>query len=184
MNQESYQFRTKKKRNNSVKAIIVVIFALLLGIGGTISFLYLNGINIFAQEEKEPINEEIIPEHLEYYSEDIFEEESLDYVEIVGYGPIKIDSSFPNLELKNVETNDVMLSFNVLNNSKSIYQSNKILPGNSEQFNALQMLDEGEHILTYEIKAYDLNNDNIVLSDITQIQEVIVEGDKWWKEII
>lgn len=179
MNQESYQFRTKKKRNSNVKAIIVVVFALLLGIGGTISFLYLNGINIFAQEEKEPINEEIIPEHLEYYSEDTFKEEPLDYVEIVGYGPIKIDSNFHNLELKNVETNDVMLSFDVLDeNSKSVYQSDRISPGNSEQFNALQMFGEGEHVITYKIKAYDLNNNNIVLSDITQIQEITVEGDK------
>lgn len=178
MNQESYQFKTKKRRNNDVKAIIVVVIALLLGIGGTISFLYLNGINIFAQEEKDPLNEEIIPEHLEYSNEEGFiENEFSEYIEIVGYGPITIDETSPCLEFKNVETNDVSLEFEVIDeNGRSIYKTNRIVPGSSEQFNCLNIFQEGNHILTYKIKAYDLNTNNVLLSDIDQIQEINVKG--------
>ena len=97
------------------------------------------------------------------------------YTEIIGYGTLEIDYDYPYVYLQNPSENDVYMSFDVQYNGNTLYSSGLIAPGNMEQFNVFRCLDAGQHMLTYIISTYDMQNRNVLWSGIQQNQNVLIK---------
>ena len=95
-----------------------------------------------------------------------------EYIELMGYGLLEIDASYPNIYLENPTGNNAYLSFDVVYNGKTLYSSNLIEPGNMEAFNIYECLDAGEHTLSYIISAYHIPSLKTYWTGVEQIQEI------------
>lgn len=158
MYQNSYQYKSSKsQKSKNTKTIIFIIAALIIGIAGTFSFLYLNGSDIFALENDE--------------SHDYYSYEN-GYTELIGYGKLNISETSPLLFFPNPSSNNVLLEYEVLDdNGLVIYNSPLIKPGEEDNLNVYSLLDEGYHSLTYLITSYDQLSSETLLQ-LRQIQEI------------
>lgn len=98
-----------------------------------------------------------------------------EYFELVGYGQLQIDEANPYINLINPSENSVYLSFDVIYNDESLFQTKLIEPGKMEQYDIYSCLDAGEHTLDYVINVYDLIDQKPLWAGINQEQQLIVK---------
>ena len=96
------------------------------------------------------------------------------YTELMGFGQLEINSDFPDVYLINPQDNDVYLSFDVIYDDETLYQSGLIEPGKMEKFDIFSRLDAGRHELIYSISSYDLGSKALLWSGIRQNQEILI----------
>ena len=97
------------------------------------------------------------------------------YFELVGFGRLEINNDNRNLNLINPSNNTVYLSFDVIYDNESLYQTKFIEPGKMEVFDIYSCLNAGEHTITYSINVYDLVDQKPLWTGIKQEQEIIIK---------
>ena len=97
------------------------------------------------------------------------------YFELVGFGRLEINNDNRNLNLINPSNNTVYLSFGVIYDNESLYQTKFIEPGKMEVFDIYSCLNAGEHTITYSINVYDLVDQKPLWTGIKQEQEIIIK---------
>lgn len=96
------------------------------------------------------------------------------YTELMGFGQLTITKNNPYINLINPKENDVYLSFDVFYKDELIYKSELIEPGMMEQVNIYEILDAGEHTLTYSIGSYNIKNKKAYWTGIQQNQDILI----------
>lgn len=158
----------EQKKRSKVYIYIILIILLLLLLGCLIAYLILSHRNnniIFSIRDVSDTQSEIDLNHNHHKNEEA-------YTELMGFGCLDIDESYPFIYLINPDSNEVYLSFDVYENDNLLYNSNLIEPGKMEGFNVFESLDAGKHSLTYSIASYNLQNKAVLWSGIKQNQEI------------
>lgn len=156
--------KTKRRKKKKIIIIIILLLLLLLCL---LFYIRINGKKINAMEISSNQKEAINPNLTNSIDEQ--------YFELVGFGQLEINKDNPCINLINPENNSVYLSFNVINNSDSLYSTKLIEPGKMEQFNMYSCLDAGEHTISYLINVYDLKDMKPLWTGIEQEQKLIVK---------
>ncbi len=161
MYQDKYQFEKKKKGGIDACRIITVVLLALLLIGFAVFFyIFITNGNINAEENAKETKTAI---------------NSTVYTELVGYGPITINSDNEELVFENLYTNENYLTYIVLDeDNETLYETACLAPGEKDSFNVYELLDEGEYTLTYSIFVYS-DSFELLNGDITMYQDIIVE---------
>ena len=152
----------KKKR---LIIVIIILFLLIL--------LLLGYLLLRPKDESKPIFK-VSDSQLKAETPNLIHTAKDEYFEIVGFGQLEINETNPNINLINPSDNSVYLSFDVIYNGKSLYQTGLIEPGQMEQYDVYSCLDAGEHTITYSINVYDLTNLEPLWTGIQQQQELLV----------
>ena len=154
----------KKKKRRIIIAIIIIILLLLLILG---YFL------LRTRERSLPLFK-ISDSQLRAETPNLSRTSKEEYFELVGFGQLEINKDNPCVNLINPSDNSVYLSFDVIYNDKSLYQTELIEPGQMEQYDVYSCLDAGEHTITYSINVYDITDQKPLWTGIQQEQELIV----------
>lgn len=156
--------KNRKKRINTYTFIIIILL-ILIGISGCV--LYKN------------INQDFIPlglsdNQIQASDPNLLSRNKQDTFELVGYGQLEIDDTYPNINLINPKDNAVYLKFDVIYNDEILYSTKLIEPGKMEQFNIYSCLDAGEHTLIYSIDVISMETKEVTWPGIRQEQEILI----------
>ena len=169
MNQEPYQFKTQKKKKKDRKLLLLLLIPLLLLLGfGVLMILDRYDVLAEGRTDMSERNRE----------NGLFQREKDDsFTEIIGHSKLEINKDNPVIHLENLSTNRTGLLYEVKSEDKTLFQSKVLMPGESEDFNALKAVPEGESVLKYLISVYDVNDKSLIHSGIVMNQEVCVKGE-------
>lgn len=166
MNKNSSENKKDKKR----KIIIILILIFMLLEAAILIYLMIlkrNSGSIISDKEVSDKQSEI--------SYDLNHQQDSDtYTELMGFGELEINSDFHDIYLINPKDNDVYLSFDVIYDDETLYQSGLIEPGKMEEFDIYDRLDAGRHELTYSISSYELGTKALLWSGIRQNQQILI----------
>lgn len=157
----------KKRKKTAIIWLYAIILLLIIGLLIYLFFLRKENVKIAVNVAK---NQEVIDTSAKFKV--LNKEVEDEYIELVGYGLLEINSEYPNIYLENPSGNDAYLSFDVVYNDETLFKSDLIEPGNMVPFNIYECLDAGKHTITYIISAYRLSNMGAYWSGVEQIQDI------------
>ena len=159
--------KQERKKKMILIILIFIAFTALLIIVGLLAGRSRKDHTLYSDREvSENQSDLVVPSH-QNRDEDA-------YTELMGFGCLDIDEDYPFIYLINPSENEVYLSFDVIYNGETLYQSALIAPGKMEQFDIYSCLNAGRHTLTYSVASYDLENKAVLWSGIRQDQEVSI----------
>lgn len=77
-------------------------------------------------------------------------------IEIPGYAELYVSSENPEIQLINPENNTVYFIYTIKENNKIIYETKAIEPNKMISLNLKEILEVGEHNLSFVISTYDI----------------------------
>ena len=99
-------------------------------------------------------------------------------IEIPGYANLYVSKADPDIALVNPDSNDVYFTYTVVEDNKTIYETDAIPPGKMVKMPAGSLLSAGEHDIVLKINCFDVETEESCNGADQNVKITVEEKEK------